>query len=114
MIKHKFHAKPCESSDGKKFQSKLEAAVYFILKNLQQKKEILFFLRQVPFDLPGNIKHRIDYCIFTKDDVKFVEVKGFDHTVGLLKRKQVEALYPVSILVLKKAEQIYEMVSPRG
>ena len=110
--KHKFHAKPTEV-DNIKFGSKLEANVYLKLKALKEDKRILFFLRQIPFDLPGNHRHKIDYCIFTIDEVLFVECKGFDSPIGKLKRKQVEDLYQIPIHILKKPMEIYEMVSPR-
>lgn len=96
-LKHKFHAKPCEIDDIK-FSSKLEAAYYRKLSILQASGEVLFFLMQVPFGLPGNIKYRCDFQIFWKDGtITFVDVKGVDTPVSKIKRQQVEALYPVKI-----------------
>lgn len=60
--------------------------------------EVRFFLRQVPFYLPGSVRHVIDFIEFWTDGtVHFVEVKGHDLPMGRLKRKQVEAIYPITI-----------------
>ena len=98
MIKHKFHSNPCESSDGKKFQSKKERNYYQKLLLAQKAGELIFFLRQIPFDLPGNTKYRADFIEFWKDgSVDITDVKGFKTDTYKLKKKQVEALYPIKI-----------------
>lgn len=107
--KHKFHAVRCER-DNKKFPSKLERSCYDILISLKEKKQILFFLRQVPFDLPGGHKHSIDYCVFTPENVIFIEAKGRDLPVGKIKREQVQDIYNINIFIVKKANEIYEVV----
>lgn len=97
MIRHKFNAKPCEY-DGKKFDSKKEARYYLSLKKRQEAGEVLFFLRQVPFDLPGNVKYRLDFLEFHSDGtVHAIDVKGFKTDIYILKKKQVEAVYPIII-----------------
>lgn len=84
--------------DGIKFQSKREALYYDELKMKQKAGLVLFFLRQVPFDLPGNIKYRCDFQEFHGDGtVHFVDVKGHRTPQYIDKKKQVEALYPVTI-----------------
>ena len=96
-LKHKYHAKP-QKIDDINFSSKKEALFYGNLKLLQQSGEIIFFLRQIGFDLPGKVRHFVDFQIFWADgNVEFVEVKGRDLPMGKLKRKQVEALYPIKI-----------------
>lgn len=68
------------------------------LQLLQKAGELKFYLRQVPFDLPGRIKYRVDFVEFYKDGtVHFVDVKGVETPSFILKKKQVEALYPVRI-----------------
>ena len=109
LIKHKFGAVRCER-DGKKFPSKLESACFDILKSMQQKKEILFFLRQIPFDLPGNHIHRIDYCVFTEENVIFIEAKGRDLPQGKMKREQVEDIFGINIFLVGNANKIYDVV----
>jgi len=97
MLHHKFKAKPTET-DGIKFSSKKEAKRYNTLKILQAKEEVLFFLRQVPFHLPGNTKYVCDFLVFWADGSVTVEdVKGFKTPMYILKKKQVEDMYPVTI-----------------
>ena len=68
------------------------------LKMLQKLGEVIFFLRQVPFDLPGNIKYRCDFQVFYKDGtVSFIDVKGMKTQEYIMKKKQVESLYPIVI-----------------
>jgi len=91
MIKHKFKAKPTVY-DGIKYGSKKEANYAFKLDLAKKSGELLFYLRQVPFDLPGGFKHRIDFLEFWADGTaKFVEVKGMDLPMGKLKRKRANA-----------------------
>ena len=81
----------------------MEAAYYSRLKLLQQSGEVIFFLRQVPFHIPGNIRHIIDFVEFWSDGtVKFIDVKGMDTPLSIAKRKLVEAHYPIEIDVVKK------------
>jgi hypothetical protein len=96
-LRHKFHAKPTEL-DGIKFPSKLEARRYAELQVLRAAGEVLFFLRQVPFHLPGGVTYRVDFQIFWTDGrVSFEDAKGVATEVYRIKRRQVEALYPVTI-----------------
>lgn len=97
IIKHKFRAISTEE-DGIKFSSKKEAKRYKDLKLLQKGGEILFFLRQVPFHLPGNIKYVSDFVIFWANNLVTIEdVKGFKTETYKAKKKMVEALYPIQI-----------------
>lgn len=98
MIKHKFKARRT-NVDGIKFSSKKEANRYNILKLLQKSGDILFFLRQVPFHLPGGVKYICDFLIFwANGDVTIEDVKGFKTESYKAKKKMVEALYPIEIL----------------
>ena len=97
MLKHKFRAIATEL-DGIKFSSKKEAKRYKELKLLQQTGELLFFLRQVPFHLPANVKYICDFLCFWKDgNVTIEDVKGLKTPMYILKKKQVEAAYPIKI-----------------
>lgn len=97
MIKHKFHAKPT-TYDGIKFSSKKESSRYSQLKILKQQGEVLFFLRQTPFHLPGNTKYVCDFVVFWNDgNVTFEDVKGMKTPMYVLKKKQVEDIYPIEI-----------------
>jgi hypothetical protein len=97
MLKHKFKAKPCEY-ENIKFASKKEAKRYLELQALQRLGEVIFFLRQTPFHLTGGVKYVCDYLVFWKDEtVTFEDVKGMRTDMYKLKKKQVEALYPITI-----------------
>lgn len=101
MLKHKFKAKSTEL-DGFTFGSKLEARWYNLIKEMQASGEVLFFLRQVPFHLPGNVIYRADFMLFFSDGhVEIWEAKGFDTPEWVMKKKLVESIYPVEIKVVK-------------
>jgi hypothetical protein len=98
MLKHKFKAKPV-IDDGIKFASKKEHKRYIELKTLQKYGEVLFFLRQVPFHLPGNVKYVCDYLVFwTNNEVTIEDSKGMKTAMYILKKKQVETIYPIKII----------------
>ena len=88
--------------DGKKFDSIAESLYYTDLKHRTLDGEVAYFLRQVPFDLPGNVKYRIDFQVFLTDGtVEYIDVKGVETAMFKLKKKQVEDLYPVKIICVK-------------
>jgi len=94
---HKFKAQRTEL-DGIKFASKKEAKYYQDLKLLQQVGEVVFFLRQPRFDLPGGTKYYADFLVFwSNGTASFVDVKGHRTKSYIRAKKQVEALYPVTI-----------------
>ena len=98
--RHKFNAKPVEY-DGIRFDSKKEGAYYLELKLRKMSGEILFFLRQVPFHLPGGVKYVVDFMEFHADGtVHIVDVKGMETKTFIMKKKMVEDLYPVIIEVV--------------
>ena len=111
--RHKFGAISCER-DQKKFPSKLERSCYDVLVGMRKSGRILFFLRQIPFDLPGSHSHKVDYCVFTPENVIFIEAKGRDLAIGKMKREQVEEIFGVKIFVVKSAGEIHEMVQTYG
>ena len=99
--KHKFNAVRCEA-DEIKFGSRAERGYYFKLKQMVKEGEVIFFLRQVPFDLPGSTKYFADFQVFYADGtVSFIDVKGVSTPMFILKKKQVEALYPIEIEIVK-------------
>jgi len=91
--------------DGIRFDSKAEAEYYRRLKLQQENGEVWFFLRQVPFDLPGGYRHRIGFMVIDAtseyDRFMLIEIKGKDVATGKMKRKQVEELYGIKVHVLK-------------
>jgi hypothetical protein len=95
--KHKFHAQPTECG-GIRFPSKKEANYYGQLELAKKAGDLLFFLRQVPFHLPGGVRYVCDFLEFWKTgEVRFVDVKGFKTPGYIAKRKIVEATYPIKI-----------------
>lgn len=93
----KYNSRP-KVVDGIRFDSKKEADYYSKLKYAQKAGDVVMFLRQVPFDLPGGIKYRIDFVEFWADGTtRFIDVKGFATQKYKLKKRQVEALYPITI-----------------
>jgi hypothetical protein len=101
-VKHKFGAVRCER-DGQKFPSKLERRYYDMLKLRQSSGEVVFFLRQVAFDLPGGVRYICDFQVFLANgEIDFVDTKGRDTPMSIAKRKIVESLYPIEIKIVSK------------
>lgn|SRR5512146_732273 len=97
---NKYHAEAV-IIDGVRFHSKREARYDQDLLLARRAGDLLFHLRQVPFSLPGGVKYLCDFVEFWKGgEIRFVDVKGARTPLYTLKRKQVEALYPVKILEL--------------
>jgi hypothetical protein len=101
-LKHKFKKNKYNAVativDGFRFDSKKEAEYYKGCKLLKARGTIVLLLRQVPFHLPGQVTYRLDFMEFySNGNVKFVDVKGRDTAMSKLKRKQVEALYDITI-----------------
>ena len=97
MVKHKFFAVRSES-DGFKFASKKELRRYLELKMLCQAGEVSFFQMQSPFHLTGGVKYVCDFQVYwSNGDITFEDVKGIKTPMYILKKKQVEQLYPITI-----------------
>jgi Protein of unknown function (DUF1064) len=97
MIKHKFNAIRSEC-DGFKFASKKERKRYLELKMLREANEVFFFQMQTPFHLTGGVKYLCDFQVYWKNgDITFEDVKGMRTPMYILKKKQVEQLYPITI-----------------
>ena len=85
-------------SNGTRFASKGEAALFDHLRLLQHAGEVLYFLRQVPIHLPGNVQYRVDFLVFWNDGrVRYLDFKGKLTPMFVLKQKQVQELYPIQI-----------------
>lgn|SRR5690606_9032022 len=109
FLVHKFKAHSC-TTDQIKFPSKLEKDCYLTLKSLQEQKKILFFLRQIGFDLPGGYRHFVDFLVFKENTAFFVESKGRDLAVGRMKREQVEELYNIKIHVVQNWKHLEKLI----
>ena len=88
--------------NGKKFDSKAEAARYEYNLLRIQAGELYYQLMQCPFHLPGGITYRVDFMeVYPDGRIEFVDVKGYVTDTFKLKKKQVESLYPVIIRCIK-------------
>lgn len=104
LHRHKFKVSPPEEREahGIVFDSKLERDYYLYLCERVKRGEVIFFLRQTPFHLPGKTVYRVDFQEFHADGtVHFVDVKGMETDQFRLKKRQVESLYPVEIEIVK-------------
>lgn len=98
--KHKYSAQTVVI-DGIRFASRKEGRYYQDLELRKKAGEVLYYLRQVPFHLPGGVTYRVDFQEFHADgSVHYVDVKGMQTKEFVMKKKQVEALYPVTIEVV--------------
>lgn len=101
-LRHKYSAVKTER-DGITFSSKAEAVYYERLKLLKASGQVVQFLRQVPFHLPGGVRYVCDFLVFWADgNVEFIDVKGMETESFRAKRKVVEQLYaPIVITTVK-------------
>lgn len=100
-VRHKYNAKPTMRG-GRRYDSKAEARYAQSLELRQREGEVVFFLEQVPLRLPGGTKYVVDFLIFeASGEVRFVDVKGFETEAFKIKKREVEALYPIEIEVTK-------------
>lgn len=96
LIANKFHAQRTG-----RYPSKKHARYADDLWMQMQGGAIKGWIEEVPFRLPGDVVHRVDFGIIHLDDrLELVEVKGKDLREGKNKRKQVEDLYSVKIKVV--------------
>lgn len=103
----KYHAKRTSytSTQGftRLYDSKAEAAFAAELDLRIAAKEILFWLPQIPFPLPGGVTYRADFMTASRTgQLYFYDVKGWDVPVSRNKRKQCAALFGVEIEVVKR------------
>lgn len=100
----KYGAKRAKRNDIT-FHSKREAAYYDKLVNDQKEGKISFFLMQVPFRLPGNIKYLLDFMVIKETlglcQIVYIDVKGFMTPLSKMKIAQVEELYKIRIEIVK-------------
>jgi len=98
--KNKFNAVKTKRGEFN-FDSGKEAKRYDTLLSLQESGEVIFFLRQCPFHLPGNVTYRVDFLVFWADGhVSVEDVKGILTPQFIDKKKIVESLYPVEVEIL--------------
>jgi hypothetical protein len=88
--------------DGIRFSSRAESRFYIALKAERSAGVVSYFLRQVPIHLPGDVRYVVDFLVFYPDGrARYVDVKGVQTAMFRRNKKQVEALYPIQIEVVK-------------
>lgn len=99
-VRHKYNAKATEL-DGIRFASKREAKAYAGLVAERQAGTIVFFLRQVPLHLPGGTRLVVDFLVFYADGtVRFLDAKGMETDSFKIKKREIEAVYPITIEII--------------
>jgi len=97
--KYNVSPKADRTVDGIVFDSKREAARYKELGLLREQGEVLFFLRQTPFHLPGKTRYLVDFTVFwASGAVTFEDVKGVRTASYKTKKRQVEEIYFPAII----------------
>jgi hypothetical protein len=87
--------------NGYCFSSKKEAKRYLELLTLKKAGEIKIFIRQPMIDLGGGTTYRPDFLIFWSDGkTTWEDVKGFKTPIFKMKKKLVEAKYPIDIEIV--------------
>ena len=77
----------------RRYDSKKEAAFAFGLDHTEG-----WWIPQVPFPLPGGVTYRADFMHVGADGKpRFYDVKGRDTQASINKRKQVFALYGITV-----------------
>lgn len=97
--------------DGVRFHSKLEADRYQELKFEQAAGEVLWFVRQVAFEVVPGVQYRCDFLVvrylssLRAETIVVVEdTKGFMTEACRIKIKAVEARYGIKIRLLRRAD----------
>ena len=106
--KNKYHVadKEARTYNGVVYHSKREAQYAQELDVKVKAGELSFWLRQVPFRLPGQTQYRLDFMTFGSVagtalyHVRYIEVKGMKLRLGEIKRRQTEEIYGIEIEVV--------------
>ena len=88
--------------DGITFHSRMEAQYYGYLKVMKAAGRITAFLRQVPVDLGGGVKHVVDFLLLYPDGYEFVEIKGYDTPASKSKRLIAQDRLGLEITVIDR------------
>ena len=90
---HKFNAVAVER-DGFRFKSKMQRQRYDDLKLAQTAGDVIMFLQEVPFRMPGTV-YWADFMVFWADgNVTVEDVKGVVTPTFKTKRRMMEIHYP--------------------
>jgi hypothetical protein len=96
--------------DGIRFASKLEADRYRELKLLQLAGQVMYTLRQVPFDVATGVVYRLDFLVVWNrsgnpcDVITYEDTKGRLTEVSRLKIAAVQDKYKIRITLLGRKD----------
>lgn len=103
-VVHKYRAVRVEE-DGEHFSSKLEHRFKQYLDLLVKSGEVIFYLTQIPVRLPGGTKYVVDFQVFYANGcVRFIDTKGIETDSFKIKKREVEAIYPFKIEIIRKGD----------
>lgn len=96
--------------DGIRFPSKLQADRYRELKLLRQSGQVLYFLREVPFDVATGVVYRADFVIVwnrsgsPQEIVTVEDTKGHLTDTSRIKIAAVQDRYGITVRLLRRAD----------
>lgn len=103
-VRHKFNARPVVI-DGKRWDSTLEYQYMLHLELLKKCGKVLYYHDHVNIRLTGGTKYEVDFLVFYTDgSVKYIDVKGMETNVFKIKKREVEAIYPFQIEIVRKGD----------
>lgn len=97
----KYRNQPAMSADGKRFDSKLERDYYQQLVLRWNAGDILWFVRQVNFELEGGVRYRADFLVVTTVGVEVVDTTGVMTPAKRDKLKQMKARYGIEVQIVR-------------
>lgn len=97
----KYRNQPAMSADGKRFDSQLERDYYEQLVLRWKAGDILWFVRQVTFELEGGVKYRADFVVVTSTGVDVVDTTGVMTPAKRNKLKQMKARYGIDVRLVR-------------
>jgi hypothetical protein len=103
--KRKYRNEPAKSADDKRFDSKLERDYYERLLLRWKAGEVLWFVRQVSFELEGGVRYRADFVeVLTAGGVEVIDTTGFMTPAKANKLKQMKARYGIEVKVVRAVQ----------
>lgn len=92
--RQKYGAKPTEYN-GRRYDSKREAAYARELDMRKAAGEVIGWLPQVPIPLPGGVRYVVDFLVFDADGTcRFIDVKGVETPMFKTKIRMVADVHP--------------------
>lgn len=97
----KYRNKRCQSADGKWFDSMLERDYYEQLLLRWRAGDVLWFVRQVNFELEGGVRYRADFVVVTTTGTDVVDTTGVMTPAKRDKLKQMMARYRIDVQLVR-------------